>query len=534
MKNNEGKRSFSYHRLLNFQYIKSNSRCSSLFDAAYLIFYNFTPMSLRRLANVTAIYGLSTILVRVLNYLLAPLHTRVFTNQSDYGIISEMYAYVTFINVICMFGLETAYFRFASNSTNSLEKKNIFGTAQFSLLVTTLLIVGSIVFSAGNISNLLGYPGNANYIIFFALIIGFDTLVNIPFAKLRLEGRPWRYFSIKLINIGINILLNIFFLWPALKNNYTLFEPFGFTYQPQYGIAYVFIANLIASGVTFLIFAPSMFNIRFDLPTWKKLMQYGAPLIIIGLAGMINETLDRVLLKYWGSGTMEENLQQVGIYSAVYKLSIFMTLAVQGFRMGAEPFFFSQSAEKNAPSLYALIMKYFVVVCCVIFLGVGLFPDIFKIIIGAEFHEGLHIVPVLLLANLFLGIYYNQSVWYKLTDKTVFATIIPLTGAALTLLFNFLLIPKLGYTGAAWTTLICYFSMVVMSHVIGQKHYRVPYNLRKIIAYIIISVVLCLIGLWLYQIISNQIISLIIRAIFIGVFFVFAWWLDLHKLLRKT
>ena len=174
--------------------------------------------------------------MRVLNYLLAPLHTRVFTNQSDYGIISEMYAYVTFINVICMFGLETAYFRFASNSTNSLEKKNIFGTAQFSLLVTTLLIVGSIVFSAGNISNLLGYPGNANYIIFFALIIGFDTLVNIPFAKLRLEGRPWRYFSIKLINIGINILLNIFFLWPALKNNYTLFEPFGFTYQPQYVI----------------------------------------------------------------------------------------------------------------------------------------------------------------------------------------------------------------------------------------------------------------------------------------------------------
>ena len=164
MKNNEGKRSFSFHRLLNFQYIKSNSRCSSLFDAAYLIFYNFTPMSLRRLANVTAIYGLSTILVRVLNYLLAPLHTRVFTNQSDYGIISEMYAYVTFINVICMFGLETAYFRFASNSTNSLEKKNIFGTAQFSLLVTTLLIVGSIVFSAGNISNLLEFRACLNFI----------------------------------------------------------------------------------------------------------------------------------------------------------------------------------------------------------------------------------------------------------------------------------------------------------------------------------------------------------------------------------
>lgn len=201
------------------------------------------------------------------------------------------------------------------------------------------------------------------------MIIGFDTLVNIPFAQLRLENKPWKYFIIKLVNILINILLNFFFLWPALKNNYTLFEPFGFTYQPEYGIAYVFIANLIASGVTFLIFIPSMLHIKFDTAIWKKLMQYGAPLIIIGLAGMINETLDRVLLKYWGSGTLDENLKQVGIYSAVYKLSIFMTLAVQGFRMGAEPFFFSRSADKNAPALYAMVMKYFVVVCCVIFRG---------------------------------------------------------------------------------------------------------------------------------------------------------------------
>lgn len=491
-------------------------------------------MSLRRLANVTAIYGLSTILVRVLNYLLAPLHTRVFTDQADYGIISEMYAYVTFINVICMFGLETAFFRFASNNSGSLDKKNVFGTAQFSLIGSTLLIVTVLIFSATGISNMLGYEGRNNYVVFFALIIGFDTLVNIPFAKLRLENKPWKYFSIKLINICINILLNLFFLWPALKGNYTLFEPIGFTYQPEYGIAYVFIANLIASGVTFLFFLPSMVHIHFDVTTWKKLMQYGAPLIIIGLAGMINETLDRVLIKYWGNGTIQENLKQVGIYSAVYKLSIFMTLAVQGFRMGAEPFFFSKSVDRNAPVLYATIMKYFVVVCCIIFLSVGMFPDIFKIIIGEQYHEGLPIVPILLLANLFLGIYYNQSVWYKLTDKTTFATIIPICGAVITLLFNFLLIPKFGYTGAAWTTLICYSGMVVMSHILGQKHYPIPYNLRKIIAYIIISVLLCLIGLWLYNTINNSVISFVCRIIFIGVFFIFAWWLDLQKLFRKV
>lgn len=491
-------------------------------------------MSLRRLASLTAIYGFSTILVRTLNYLLAPLHTRVFTDQGDYGIISEMYAYVTFINVICMFGLETAYFRFASNnSNNTLDKNKVYGTAQLSLFVSTFIIVALLIFNTGYLADSLGYPGRNNYILFFALIIGFDTLVNVPFAKLRLENKPWRYFSIKLINVCINILLNFFFLWPALKNDYTLFEPLGFTYQPQYGILYVFIANLIASCITFLIFIPSFFQVRFDAAIWKKLMAYGAPLIIIGLAGMINETLDRVLIKYWGSGTAAENLKQVGIYSAVYKLSIFMTLAVQGFRMGAEPFFFSRSADENAPSIYAMVMKYFVVVCCVIFLGVGLFPDLFKIIIGSAYHEGLPIVPILLLANLFLGIYYNQSVWYKLTDKTAFATIIPISGAIITIAMNYFLIPVFGYTGAAWATLTCYFSMVVMSHVIGQKHYHVPYNLRKIVAYIIIAIVLCLIGLWLHNIINNIYISLVIRFIFMAVFFAFAWWLDLKKLVIK-
>ncbi|MFI5173114.1 MAG: lipopolysaccharide biosynthesis protein, partial [Chitinophagales bacterium] len=370
--------------------------------------------SLKKLASQTAIYGLSTILVRALNYLLAPLHTRVFTDQADYGIISEMYAYVTFINVVCMFGLETAYFRFASNNSNSLDKTKVFYTAQISLIVSTVILVGALIFSSGSIATALNYPGKNNYIIFFALIIGFDTLVNIPFAKLRLENKPWKYFSIKLTNITINILLNLFFLLPALKHDHTMFEFLGFTYQPEYGIAYVFIANLIASAVTFAIFIPTLLHLKFDIVIWKKLMRYGSPLIIIGLAGMINETLDRILIKYWGSGTLNENLKQVGIYSAVYKISIFMTLAVQGFRMGAEPFFFSQSSEKNAAATYARVMKYFVIICCFIFLGVGMFPDIFKIIIGENYHSGLKIVPILLLANLFLGIYYNQSIWYKL------------------------------------------------------------------------------------------------------------------------
>lgn len=488
---------------------------------------------LRQLASQTAIYGLSTILVRMLNYMLAPLHTRVFTNQADYGVISELYAYVTFLNVLFMYGMETSYFRFASKNELTLDKNKVFSTAQLSLVFSTGLLTLILLFSSGNIATALQYPGHANYVVFFALIIAFDTLVNIPFAKLRIEGRPWKYFSIKLLNIAINISLNFFFLLPALLHNYDMFEKLGFTYRPENGVAYVFIANLIASAITFFIFVPSWLKFNFDAAIWKKLMRYGSPLIIIGLAGMINETMDRILLKYWLPGTTEENLKQVGIYSAVYKISIFMTLAVQGFRMGAEPFFFNHSIEKNAKLVYAQVMKYFVIICCFIFLGVGMFPDIFKIIIGSEYHAGLFIVPILLLANLFLGIYYNQSVWYKLTDKTAFATIIPIAGALITLVMNYFLIPVIGYAGSAWATFACYFSMVVMSWVIGQKHYHVPYNLRKILFYLISSVILCLIGLYILNHSSNHTITILSRIILFGIFAAITWWLDLSVLIKS-
>ncbi len=488
------------------------------------------PMrQLKSLVTQTAIYGMSTILVRVLNYLLAPLHTRVFTDQADYGIISEMYAYVTFINVICMFGMETAFFRFAAKSEGHPIAR-VFGSAQVFLFFTTAVITGALLFNASDIASGLGYAGKSSYVMYFALIIAFDTLVNIPFARLRLEGRPWRYFFIKLTNIGINILCNAFFLLPALLKKPDMFSAIGFTYQPEHGIAYVFIANVIASAVTFCLFLPSMVRLSFDRQIFTQMLRYGAPLIIIGLAGMINETLDRVLIKYWGSGSVTENLKQVGIYSAVYKLAIFMTLAVQGFRMGAEPFFFSQSTDKNAPSLYAIIMKYFVIVCCIIFLGVGLFPDIFKIIIGEEYHSGLGIVPVLLLAQLFLGIYYNQSVWYKLTDKTTFATLIPISGAVITLGLNYLLIPAYGYAGAAWATCACYFGMVVMSYYIGQHHYHVPYPMRKILSYLVMAIVLCLVGLQIAHSLTNFWMSFSVRIVLLFLFIGFAWWLDIGKL----
>ena len=481
----------------------------------------------------TAIYGLSTIVVRMLNFLLAPLHTRVFLDQADYGIISEMYAYVTFLNVIFMYGMETAFFRFASGK-DPHDHRKVFGTAQGSLIVTTVLFTGVLLLLSSRIATFLQYPGHGEYVVYFALIIGFDSLVNIPFARLRLEQRPWRYFVIKLGSIGINVFFNFFFLLPAILQKPDMFGFIGFHFKQEQAVGYVFIANLIASAATFAIFLPGMRRLSVDKLLWKKLMLYGMPLVLIGLAGMINETFDRVLLKYLLPGTLEENLAQIGIYSAVYKISIFMTLAVQGFRMGAEPFFFHQSSSDNAPKVYALVMKYFVIVCCIIFLGVGMFPDVFRIIIGENYHEGLGIVPVLLFANLLLGVYYNQSVWYKLTDKTLYATIIPVAGAVLSIVANIILIPIAGYEGAAWSRLLCYASMVILSHMIGQKYYHVPYNVRKILAYFAISIVLCLAGLWLHDGLGEGSTSFALRLGLIALFTGFAWWLDGRSLLRRS
>jgi O-antigen/teichoic acid export membrane protein len=486
---------------------------------------------LKRLLTQTAIYGLSTIVVRMLNFLLAPLHTRVFLDQSDYGIISEMYAYVTFLNVVFMYGMETAFFRFASGK-EPLDHKKVFGSAQGSLLITTIVFTGILMLWSGRIANWLQYPEHPEYILYFAGIIALDTLVNIPFARLRLASRPWRYFAVKLGGIGVNVLLNLFFLLPALLNDHDLFNWLGYTYSEDTAVAKVFIANLCASAVVFLVFLPGWKDIRFDPLVWKKLMAYGTPLVLIGLAGMVNETFDRILLKYLLPGTVEENLAQVGIYSAVYKISIFMTLAVQAFRMGAEPFFFQQSSSEKAPLIYALVMKYFVIVCCIIFLGVGLFPDVFRIIIGEAYHSGLHIVPILLFANLLLGVYYNQSVWYKLTDKTLYATLIPVAGALLSIGANVILIPVAGYTGAAWARLLCYGSMVVLSYWIGQKYYPVPYPLRKIGGYAVLSVLFCLIGLWAFNSFNGNDASIALRFVLLGLFMAFAWWLDGSKLRR--
>lgn len=446
---------------------------------------------LKKLAGQTAIYGLSSIVGRLLNYLLVPLYTRYFTT-AEYGEVTTLYAYVAFLVVILTYGMETAFFRF---SQREKDKQSVYSTTLISLLISSTVFVGLILFNSDVLAVALNFDGHPEYIQWFALIVGLDAISSISFAKLREQNKAIRFAVIRLLNIFINIGLNVFFIiyCPyAIKNNLPSGAFLQSVYSDSIGIGYIFIANLVASVATILLLFPEMLSSswRFKSKLWKKMIVFALPLMLAGLAGITNETIDRILLSHLLPPSIAAS--EVGIYGAYYKLSIIMTLFIQTFRFAAEPFFFAQEKERNAKQTYADVMKFFTIITAVIFLGVMIYYDLVQQLIGAEFHDarGLVIVPVLLLANLFLGIYYNLAVWFKLTEKTKVGAYLAIFGAIITLMLNFALIPVLGFEGSAWTTLICYFSMAVASYLLGRKHYPIPYDLKRIGAYFCLTLLL--------------------------------------------
>jgi O-antigen/teichoic acid export membrane protein len=440
---------------------------------------------IKQLAGQTAIYGLSSILGRLLNYLLVPFYTRIFI-PAEYGVVSEFYAYVTFLIVLYTFGMETAYFHFSSKSG---DEEKVYNNSLITISgISTFLSVTLLLF-AQTVADALGYPDNPEYIRWFALILCFDALTAIPFARLRKQGKAKTFAGLRLINILLNISLNLFFLLflPELAKKSSLCAAI---YSPEMGIGYVFLSNLVASAITFFLLFPSLKKVSFpaDKKLIREMLVYAFPLLIAGFAGMINETLDRAILKYLVTDKSTA-MEQLGIYSACYKLSILMTLFVQTFRYAAEPFFFSQQHKENSRQLYARVMDYFVYGCCIILLAVLLYMDLVKLFIGKEYHAGLNVVPVLLLANLCLGVYLNLSIWYKLTGHTRYGAGLSIIGAGITIAFNFWLIPLYGYMGAAWATLICYASMMAMSYVKGQQYFPVPYDTIKLVAMVITALI---------------------------------------------
>ena len=441
---------------------------------------------IKQLVGQTAVYGLGIVLPRLLNYLLlTPFYTRVF-ERATYGIITELYAYVVFLLVLLTYGMETGYFRYASNSD---RKERVYTTVLGSLFVTSILFGVAMVLSSGSISRVLGYASNPEYIRWLAIIVAIDAFTTIPFARIRLLNRPGKYALIRIAEVSINIGLNLFFL--LYCPNHTDSELVSMVYNPEIGVGYVLISNVIASIGKLLFLIPDILaalKSEFDRKLLPVLLRYSTPLLIAGLAGTVNEALDRILLKHLLP--LESNpMEQLGIYGANYKMAVLMTLFVQMFKYAAEPFFFSKSEDSNAKKLYADVMTFFVISGLFIFLLVNFFLEYFILFIGKDFREGVGIVPVVLMANLIMGIFFNLSIWYKLTNKTHFGAILVILGAAITVVINVLFIPRYGYVASAWGHLICYSVMVVVSYAWSRKHYAVPYKTLRIAGYISVAMV---------------------------------------------
>lgn len=441
---------------------------------------------LRRLAGQTAIYGLGNIIGRLINFLLVPLYTRVFV-PGEYGIVTEMYVYVAFLLIVLTYGMETALFRFTQDDPR--KKDTIYSTSVFSVAVTSVLFILLVILMRNSIAETLRYPDNVEYVVLLGTIVGLDALLAIPYARLRVENQAFRFAWIRFAGIGVNIGLVLFFLllcpWAIDSGPQWLGSFVDRVYDPGIGVGYVFISNLAATLFTLFLLLPVLRSVRwvFDFGVWKKMMVYSLPLLVAGLAGWVNEALDKLLLKFLLPESIA--MAQVGIYGAVYKLAVLMTIAVQGFRYAAEPFFFAEAKGANARELFAKIMNYFVTACLLIFLGIMLFMPVVKHFVGSNYHEGLGVVPVLLMAKLFLGVYWNLSIWYKLTDKTHYGAWFAVAGAIITVVLNVLLIPRYGYHGSAWAALACYFSLAALSYVFGRKHYPIPYELPKILTLLI-------------------------------------------------
>lgn len=465
-------------------------------------------------------YGLSTILARLISYIQTPLVTYKLSSRQGmeaYGDFSLLYAGISILNIVFTYGMETAFFRFASAAT---DRKRLFETSFCSLLCSTVILSIVFILLRHPLAHFIEMDAHPEYITWCILVIAFDTLSAIPFARLRQEGRPRKYAAVRIAGVVLNLVLVVFFIY--VSDAYANSHPengYALWFRSHSAAGLMVLANLAQSVLTFLLLFNEWrdFRFGFDRGLWTKLWKYGSPMIITGLGGMVNETLDRfMLLKlYPGSDAAKE----VGIYSANYKLAIFITLFVQAFKMGAEPFFFNQASDKNAPATYARVMKWFVVTLCIAFLFTGLYLDVWKYLVGAPYRGGLGVVPVLLFANICLGIYYNLAVWYKVSDRMRMGAFITLIGAAITIGINVRFIPLYGMHACAWATCICYFVMMVLCYVLGQKYFPVPYPVKKIVGYLLVTLGLYFIQVFIQNNTYSTLLHLVSASVLMTIFF---------------
>lgn len=471
--------------------------------------------SLKPLFKQTFIYGLATVLPRMLSFLLVPLYTTqgVLSSVAEYGKISVIFSYFVLFNVILAYGMETAFFRFFNKED---DKEKVIGTSAISLIASSFGFFALALIFQNQIASLIQI--DVKYINLVIWILLFDALVIIPFAWLRATERPMRYAVIKILNVAINLGLNLFFLL-ALKDLATNGSLFDTIYIPNFEISYIFIANLIASGITLILVLSFYTRIKykFDKKLWKTMFRYAFPVLIAGVAFSINETFDRILLDRLLPPDIAET--EIGMYSACYKIALFMTLFATAYRLGIEPFFFSHAKTDNPQKNYAKILEFFVAFGSIIMLGVVVFADVLKpyIVRSEDYWEAMWVVPVILLANFCLGIYHNLSVWYKITDRTKFGAYISIVGAIITLVINIAFIKTYSYKASAIATLVAYGIMMLLSYYFGRKYYPIPYNLKKIGLYLLLSVGMSVMSFYYFR--SDYMVGISMLIVFLGIVF---------------
>jgi len=444
---------------------------------------------MKKLAKDTAIYGLSSIIGKFLNWCLVPLYTYVLPSSADYGIVTNLYAWTALLLVILTYGMETGFFRFANKSQEDPNK--VYGTTLLSIGTTSLLFAVLCVIFSHPIANGMGYGNHPEFIAMLAVIVAMDAFDAIPFAYLRYKNRPIKFAALKLFMIFMNILFNIFFLvlCPIIaKKAPSLIDWF---YNPNYGVGYIFVANLISTLSVTLALLPDIrtANFRFDSDLWKRMLQYSLPLLILGIAGILDQTVDKIIFPF----LFEDKAyaaSQLGIYGACFKISMVMMMFTQAFRYAYEPFIFAQYKDKDSKEAYAEAMKYFVIFSLLIFLGMVFYLDLLKFLIRSDYWEGLRVVPIVLFSYLFQGVFFNLSLWYKLTDKTYYGAIISIIGSVVVLTINILFVPIFSYMASAWASFACYFVMMLISYFLGQKYMPIKYDLKTMGIYSAIALTL--------------------------------------------
>lgn len=460
---------------------------------------------IKKLAGQTLWYGVPTIANRFLGYLTNLSLPFIFKQPGTTADLTQVYAMIPFLNVLFTYGLETAYFRFSQEE----DRKRLYNTLSISIFFTTVLFTIFLWLFRSSIASAAGLDKHPQYVSWMCWIIFFDTLATLPFARLRQEGRPRKYAFVRIAGILMTILVIVLFLGviPSyVKNHPNTF--FRLIYNKEDAISYYLLGNLCGSIFTFLLLWKEFKDLKFQFAgdLWRKVMHYSYPLIIVGLGGMINDMLSRLVYRHVVDVSPAQADKELGVFGNLYRLAVLVTVMIQAFRMAAEPFFFNRSKEESAPKTYARVMKFFVIACCFMFLLIGLYRDVLEWVItlkSRDWGEGIYIVPILAMGNIFLGIYYNLSIWYKLTNKNMYGAVITIAGAIITIILNMVLIPQLHYLGAALATFCCYLFMMIISYSLGQKYYPVPYAKKKLIAYLVITTLLYLIHRGLLMITHN-------------------------------